>query len=202
MNAVTAPVLSKTPISYASVMRGDEAALWEEESALELERLIDTSQTMRPITALPPGRTAAYYNPQVKMKVKADGTIKRRVRGTIGGDRVDYPGIVTANTAALDTVKILLNAVVSEDAHWATVDITDFYLGTPLDRSEYMRIPERLVPDRLKARLLSRGLRSVLMQIDKGIYGLPQAGRLAQERLVAHLCAHGFHPAASTTCLC
>jgi hypothetical protein len=33
----------------------------------------------------------AYYNPQVKEKMKDDFVI-RRVRGTVGGNVIDYPG--------------------------------------------------------------------------------------------------------------
>ncbi len=71
----------------------------------------------------------------------------RRVRGTIGGDRVDYPGPVAASTADLTTIKLLLNSlVVSDDAEWMSADITDFYLGTPLPRKEYMRIGRNQTP--------------------------------------------------------
>jgi hypothetical protein len=41
---------------------------------------------------------------------------------------------------------------------------------------------------------------SVLFEINKGMYGLPQAGLLAQQRLIAHLAQHGYHETA-TLCL-
>ncbi len=191
------------PISYHSVMRGEDKDLWEEASALEFDRLLTTSKTMKFVTQLPVGRTAAYYNPQVKVKVNPDGSLKRRVRGTIGGDKVDYPGEVTALTAALSTIKLLLNSVVSEGADWATADITDFYLGTPLPRAEYMRIPMHLIPARIQAQhgLNSHTQKFALVEIWKGIYGLPQAGKLAQDRLILHLASAGYFPTASTPCL-
>jgi len=34
----------------------------------------------------------------------------------------------------------------------------------------------------------------VYFRVDKGMYGLPQAGRLAWERLVAFLAPHGYRP--------
>ena len=37
---------------------------------------------------------------------------------------------------------------------------------------------------------LSNG--AILFEVTKGMYGLPQSGLLAQQRLVAHLAAHGF----------
>ena len=39
---------------------------------------------------MPADRTAAYYNPQLKIKHKADG-IQYRVRGTIGGEQSTLP---------------------------------------------------------------------------------------------------------------
>ena len=36
------------------------------------------------------------------------------------------------------TIKLFLYATVSEDADWMTLDIKDFYLGTPMDEPEYM----------------------------------------------------------------
>ena len=41
----------------------------------------------------------------------------------------------------------------------------------------------------------------VLMEISKGIYGLPQAGKLAQDRLVKHLATHNYIQCAHTPCL-
>jgi hypothetical protein len=183
-------------------MRGVDKALWLEAAAVEFDRLIIQSETMHFIKMLPTGRNASYYNPQVKEKILLDGSLKRRVRGTIGGDRVDYPGVRTAHTAALTTIKVLLNAVVSEDAEWATADIADFYLGTPLPRPEYMRINMSLIPPRIIAQHgLNPRAKTALVEINKGIYGLPQAGILAQERLIVHLAVHGYHPAKNTPCL-
>jgi hypothetical protein len=38
-------------------------------------------------------------------------------------------------------------------------------------------------------------------QIDKGMYGLPQAGILAQDRLVAHIAEHGYIQSDLVPCL-
>ena len=39
------------------------------------------------------------------------------------------------------------------------------------------------------------------MEISKGIYGLPQAGKLSQDRLVQHLAANEYIQCANTSCL-
>ena len=54
-----------------------------------------------------------------------------RIRGTAGGDSINYDGPTKAKTATLSTVKILLQSVVSDDVDWMTLDIKDFYLMTP-----------------------------------------------------------------------
>lgn len=41
---------------------------------------------------------------------------------------------------------------------------------------------------------------AILFKVNKGTYGLPQAGLLAQQRLIAHLATHGYHET-STPCL-
>ena len=64
-----------------------------------------------------------------------------RIRGTAGGDRINYDGPTKANTAYLFTVKTLLQSVVSDSANFMTLNIKDFYPMTPLLRSEYIRIP-------------------------------------------------------------
>lgn len=65
-----------------------------------------------------------------------------RVRWTVGGDKVDYPFEVSTKTADLTTTKLLINSVVSTpNAKFLTADLKDFYLGTPMERYEYMRVP-------------------------------------------------------------
>ena len=70
----------------------------------------------------------------------SDGTIEYRVRGTYGGNITDYIGPTAAQTADMVSIKLLLNAAVSESAKFMTIDIKDFYLGTPMEKKEYMRI--------------------------------------------------------------
>ena len=67
------------------------------------------------------------------------------MRGTIGGDRINYPGQTTALTAAMPVVKLLLQSAISENMHVLTMDAKDFYLNTPLTRPEYLRIPLKFI---------------------------------------------------------
>jgi len=77
------------------------------------------------------------------------------------------------------------------------MDIKDFYLNTPMRRFEYMRIPVKVIPQCIMDQyelwpLVHNGY--VLVEIRKGMYGLPQAGILAYERLVEHLAHYGYAP--------
>jgi len=128
-----------------------------------------------------------------------------RVRLTVGGDRLDYPGDASSQCASIITTKILLNSVISTpSAHFGTADITAFYYGTPMERYEYMRIkydeiPQNIVDAYNLKPLVHDG--HIYMEIRKGMPGLKQAGRLANERLVNHLAKYGYAPVAQTPSL-
>ncbi len=73
--------------------------------------------------------------------------IKKRIRLTVGGNRIEYPGAVSTKTSDLTTVKCLLNSVLSTpDAEFCTADIKDFYLNTPMKHFEYMRLRVNDIP--------------------------------------------------------
>ncbi len=194
-----------TRLTSSSSLKGPDKVLWAKAHGEEIVRLIE-SKTGRFIHRheMPADRQAAYYNPQCKIKIKLDGSIQRRIRGTIGGDKVHYPGVTAAFVAHLETIRLQINAAVSEDAELCTADISDFYLGTPLDRKEYMSISLKHIPLDIQERYNIIGMVHngyILMEISKGIYGLPQAGRLSQDRLVKHLASHGYIQCVNTPCL-
>ena len=100
-------------------------------------------------------------------------------------------------------VKILLQSVISDESKWLTIDIKDYYLNTPLTRPEYLRIAAKFLPPTvIQSHNLQQYIRNnaLLFQVNKGMYGLPQAGLLAQQRLITHLASAGCHQT-DTTCL-
>ena len=139
-------------------------------------------------------RVVAAYRPQ-----KAD---PYRIRYTVGGDRIVYPGETTTPGAEMTTVKLLINSTIStENARCMCTDVKDFYLNTEMDRYEYMWIPVKLLDDTVIAAYALQDLivnEKVLVEIQKGMYGLPQAGRIAYDKLVKHLAPHGYHPCPRT----
>ena len=198
------------PLTYSSAKRGPDKILWEAAEIEEIVRLIRTG-TIFPIahSQVPSDRWTnneiVYYNPVVKQKRNDDGTIQYRVRGTAGGNLLDVPYDVSARTAGLDTVKLLVHSVISGDYNWMTIDIADFYLGTPLpaSRYEYLRINLKQLPQAL-IELYNLGPliynQHVYFEIRKCMYGLPQAGKLSQTRLIKHLSENDYIQCPNTPC--
>ncbi len=190
-------------------MAGPDKLHWEVAGGDEITRLIE-SLTAFPIpkSKIPANkwRDIVYYNPVVRQNLK-DGRIEYRVRGTAGGNLLTVLYDVSARTANLEVVKILIHATCSANRKWMTIDIKDFYLGTPLppgQQYEYMRIHKSKIP---AATMLQHNLgplmhdNYVYFEIRKCLYGIPQSGKFSQDRLVSHLAAHGYTQCPNTPCL-
>jgi hypothetical protein len=121
---------------------------------------------------------------------------KERNRLTLGGDQIEYPGETLTRAADLTTSKTLINSVISTlGARFLFIDINSFYLNTPLGRFEYMVINLSSLPqetinkyDLIK---LSQDWK-VYIEIQKGMYGLPQAGILANKLSRRNLAKDGY----------
>ena len=192
------------PLTYRTAMAGPFAKIWSCKLSEEYLRLTDTGTiSWDGYRTKPHHKKATYLSIQIKEKRMADGTIKRRVRCTVGGDRVTIIGEVSSGTASMDVLKILLNAVASEDAFWSSIDITDYYLGSPMDEADYqwMYIAVKDIPFDIRQKHdveIRNGKACVCIQ--KGMYGLPNAGLLAQDQLIARLAEDGYHET-DTECL-
>jgi hypothetical protein len=76
------------------------------------------------------------------------------------------------------------------------LDVKNVYLGTPMDSFEYMRIPIKRIPQEIIDHynllpLVSYG--HVYIELQKGMYGLPQPGILSNQLLARRLAIHGYH---------
>jgi hypothetical protein len=127
---------------------------------------------------------------------------KHRVRLTVGGDKLDYSGETAISTADITTLKILINNTVStKDAKMMVMDIKNYYLGTPSPMYEYMFLPIYILPDKIIEKYHLKCLAVdgwVYLEIRKGMYGLKQAGLLANQLLQKRLKPFGYHPARHT----
>jgi hypothetical protein len=115
---------------------------------------------------------------------------------TVGGDRISYPGEVATPTAEMLVTKMLMNSVIStKGARFMTMDISNFYLMTPLKRPEYIKInitdiPEEIIKEyKLKDKVTKNGC--IYIEANRGMYGLSQSGLLANEQLEKRLNKHG-----------
>jgi hypothetical protein len=109
---------------------------------------------------------------------------------------------VATSTADITTFKILINSTLStEDAKMMMLDIKNYYWGTPLPRYEYMRLSLSIIPDET---ITKDNLRAVsvggwvYLEIRKGMYGLKQAGLLANQLLQQRLAPYDYYPARHT----
>ena len=181
--------------SYRLLRQGPDGARWERAGDSAIFKLVDDTGTMH---FIPYDHTVSYcyYKPVCKMKKGDDGVAQPHVRGTAADTKSTYDGPTAANTADLSTVKLLLNSVVSTpNAKFCSADVKDYYLGTPMAVAAYMVISLKqlstTVIDKYNLRSLSHN-NNVMVKITKGMYGLAQAGRLAQDRLIPHLSKHGY----------
>jgi hypothetical protein len=128
---------------HAQFIRGPNADQWLYSTANEFGRLTkgvaphmtSGSETMRYLFhhQLPPGCQATYA--RFVATVRHHKAETKRFRLTVGGNLVRYPDKVSTPTADLSTVKLLLNNIISTPgARFATFDLKDFYLGTPMTR--------------------------------------------------------------------
>jgi hypothetical protein len=120
----------------------------------------------------------------------------------VGGDRHDYSGDVATSMADITTFKILINSTLStKDAAMIMMDIHNYYLDTPLPRFEYMKMPLSRFPEEIVQKYNLKALAVdgwVYIEIRKGIYGLKQAGLLANQLLQTRLAPFGYYPARHT----
>lgn len=93
-------------------------------------------------------------------------------------------------------VKVHLNSVISTPgARDVCFDIKNFYLNMPMERPEYVQLKIEDVSDEIIQEYNLHKLvdehNNLYIKVTKGMYGLPQAGILAQQQLEQQLNKHG-----------
>jgi hypothetical protein len=127
------------PLSFSTAIRGPHGKEWTLADEQELIKLLVTLKCLLPV--MRPAKTPTYLKRVVKEKWdEVNRMRKRRVRWTIGGDRIEIDYDVGTNTAALPTVNALFHSIVSTHSFMATIDIVDYYLGAILPSPESVRI--------------------------------------------------------------
>jgi hypothetical protein len=200
-------------LEYRALSTGPDQDTWVRALANDLGRLAQGVGTRMPTGtntivfiarhAVPSGRKVTYARLVSSIRPTKEET--HRVRVTVGGDKLDFPGVTTTQCASLTTTKCLLNSTVSTpDAKFLVLDVKNYYYGTPMTRYEYMKLALKLIPQEIidQYNLLSLAVDGyVYIEIRKGMPGLKQAGRIANDRLQAHLATYGYAPVPRTPSL-
>jgi Reverse transcriptase (RNA-dependent DNA polymerase) len=104
----------------------------------------DTCQFIK-LQDIPPNKKATYIRIVAELREqKAD---PYRVRCTVGGNLIDFPGDKSTKVAELVTIKCLINNIISTtNARAACIDLKDFYLNNVLPTLEYVFYKVNMVP--------------------------------------------------------
>ena len=139
---------------------------------------------------IPPNKRATYA--RIVSEIRPQKTEEpHRVRITVGGNLIYYPFDKSQPTADITTVKLHLNSTISTPgARYACLDIKNMYLMSVMKDFEYMFIEASLIPKEfLDEYNLHDKIHNgkIYIRIKRGMYGLPQAGKLAFDQLKAHV---------------
>jgi hypothetical protein len=151
---------------------------------------------------IPKDRLKDVAQTRVVCEVRPTKEDPNRTRITICGNTISYCGDCGTKTGAIKVVKAVLNSVCSrKNAKFLCADISNYFLDTPLDRPEYVRIkiehiPQEFIDKYILMQYVHNGW--VYFEITKGIYGLKQAGKLANDLLTERLSKHGYYQCATT----
>ncbi len=122
----------------------------------------------------------------------------------MGGNLIHYAGKLTTGTSDMMTAKLIWNSVLStEGAKFACFDISNMYLHTLLSPKdyEYMRIPINILLEHTIEQYQLREKEKngfIYVECRRCVYGLPQAGALANKLLKERLAPAGYYEVAHT----
>jgi len=206
--SITHPVTGKQ-LEYRQLLRDPAFRTeWNLSAANEFGRLAqgiknpDGTQRIKgtntfffiPKSQIPADRVITYG--RFVCTFRPDKAEHNRTRLTVGGNRLAYDGDVSTDTAGLELIKIHWQSVLSTpNARYMTMDISNFYLNTELDRYEYMRlslsdIPPEVIQQYNLAATAENG--AVYVEIRRALFGLKQSGMLANKQLAKVLGKEGY----------
>ena len=170
-------------------------AVWNPSMTKEVDRLIDTETTnLLKKKNIPLGETAVYTILEVDLR--PNKAVHEILRMCMEGDRMESVMETTTRTADLTTCKLHMNGVVSTPgARFAGRDIKDFYLNTLLKKKRYGKVRVKYTPEEMvKKHKVKQYIEDdgwLHFEIGKGMYGILEAGRLANNMLRARLKKYG-----------
>eukprot|EP00956_Cyclotella_meneghiniana_P043249 scaffold260206_cov139-Cyclotella_meneghiniana.AAC.1 len=149
-------------MEYRHLLKNPEYCdVWSKAGAKEIGRLaqglpgvVEGTNTMffKSYDEIPQDRKKDVTYARICVNYRPEKEDPNRVRITVGGDRINYPGDVGTPTADMLLVKLLFNSIVStKGAKFMSLDISNFYLNTPMKRYEYMRMKLSDIPEDVQA---------------------------------------------------
>ena len=148
-------------------------------------------------SAVPKGKKLTYG--RLVCDIKEHKSETHRTRLTVGGNLLDFPGLLSTPTATVTTAKCLFNSVISTlGAKCLVADVKNFYLNNDLPNPKYMKLYLHIIPQEIIEEYALHDLVYkdgwVYLKIVKGMYRLKQAGIIANMELTKHLDKFGYYP--------
>jgi hypothetical protein len=194
-------------LNYCQLLRHPKySADWQLSSANEFGRLtngvggrVKGTNTIKFIkkSKIPRDRQCDVTYGQFVCTIRPKKSEPNHTRFVAGDNKTNYLGEVATPTADMLVATILFNSVVlTKDAKFMTMDISNFYLNTPMDRPEYIRMKLADIPDEIineyKLKDLVEPDGSIFIAVLRSMYGLSQSGLLSNKLLEKQLNAHGY----------
>ncbi len=146
------------------------------------------------------GKVFTYTNPVVDHRPQKEDP--NQIQITAGGNLINYKEELSVRTADINTAKLHWNSVISTDeALYMCLNIGNFYLTAALEYFEYMQIPLALFPIWIIEQydLKKYALNGfVHLEMRRAIWGLPQAGILANKQLRRKLAPFEYYECVNT----
>ncbi len=146
------------------------------------------------------GKKFTFANPVVNYRPQKEDPNQIRIMAM--GNLVSYKGKLSVQTANINTAKIIWNSIISnKKAKYMCLDIKNFYLTAALEYFECMKIPLALFPSWIvKQYHLAKHQKNgwVYLEMRQAVWGLPQAGILANKRLRRKLAPFGYYECIET----
>ena len=141
-------------------------------------------------TDITQGEKAVYT--RLVVDLRSNKAVHERLRMCMGGENMESVMETTTRTADLTTCKLHMNGVVSTlGARFAGGDVNYFYLNTSLRRKRCGKVRAKYITEEtIRKNNLEQYIeddRWLHFEIGKEMYGIPEAGRLANDLLQARL---------------
>jgi hypothetical protein len=184
----------RDPTTYQEALAGPLAKEWQKAMDDEYRALIDN--TTWDLVDLPKGRRAIGTKWVFKTKRNADGTVERYkarlvAKGFAQRKGVDYYDTF-APVARMTSIRIILAVAAHEGLRVEQLDVDSAYLNGIIDAEVFMDQPPSFIDPAHPNRVC---------RLQKGLYGLKQAGRIWYDDVHSSILEWGFLQTAADPCV-